>query len=99
MQSCGNSCGDLWDDLGGLSDGGPGQWAGVPVVPAVTDVLVLVSYSSAVTEICEGVSLNSDWEFVEPESSSFSKKRSFVWADSQEELSCEGSPVKAPRFS
>ena len=31
---------------------------------------------------------------VAPQSSSFSQKRSFVWAVSQEEMSYEGSPVK-----
>ena len=40
------------------------------VVPVVTDVLV--SPSSVVTEFCDGVSLDSDREFVEPQSSSFS---------------------------
>ena len=48
----------------------------MPAVPVVTDVLV--SPSSVVTEFCDGVSLGSDWEFVEPQSSSSSKKRSFV---------------------
>ena len=47
--------------------------------------------------MCFGdVSLDSDLDFDEPQSSSFSKKRSFVWADSQEETRHERSPVKAP---
>ena len=33
---------------------------------------------------------------VEPQSSSFSNNRSLDWADSQEEMRYEGSPVKAP---
>ena len=70
--------GDLWDDPGDFSDCDPQTWTGVPAVPVVTDVPV--SPSSAVTEICEGFSPHSDREFVEPQSSSFSKKRS---ADSQ----------------
>ena len=37
---------------------------------------VLVSPSSAVSGMCEGVSLDSGWELVEPRSFSFSKKRS-----------------------
>ena len=86
---------DLWDDLGCLSDGDPEDWACVSVVPTVLVVTVLVSLSSVVTAILEGVSMQSDWEFFEPQSSSSSRERSFVWADSQEEMSYEGSPVKA----
>ena len=62
-------------------------------VPDVTDVLVFPF--SVVTELCDGFSLRSDWEFVEPQSSSFSKKRSFVWTVSQEDIRYESSPVKA----
>ena len=58
----------------------------MPVVFGVTDVLV--SPSSVVAEMCEGVSL-----------SSFSKKRSIVWVENQEEMSYEGTPVKAPPTS
>ena len=57
---------------------------------------MLVSLSSVVTECFEDVSLDSDWEFVEPQSSSFSKKRSIVWEENHEEMSYEGMPVKAP---
>ena len=64
-----------WDDPGGSSDCDSGDGASVLAVLAVTGVPV--SPSSAVTEISEGVALASDWEFVEPQSSSFSKKRSF----------------------
>ena len=42
-------------------------------MPDVT--MVPVSPSSVVTELFEDVSLDSDWEVVEPQSSSFSKKR------------------------
>ena len=89
------------EDSGGLSDGDPGDWVGVLVVLAVKDVHVLVSPSSAVTETCEDVSLDSDWEYVESQSSSFSpkKKRSDVWAVPQGGMSYEGSPVKAPPAS
>ena len=40
---------------------------------------------------------NSDSEIVElePQSSSFSRMRSFVWAGSQKEMRYEGSPAKA----
>ena len=57
---------------------------------------MLVSLSSAVAEMCEGVSLDSGSEFVEPESFSFSKERSVVCVENQEDMSCEGTPVKVP---
>ena len=57
---------------------------------------VLVSPSAVVTECYEDVSLDSDWEFVEPQSFSFSKKRSVVWEENRGEMSYEGTPVKAP---
>ena len=49
----------------------------------VTDVSV--TPSSQVTEIGEGALFDSDWESVEPQSSSFSQNR----ADSQEEMRYE----------
>ena len=63
-------------------------------LPVVTDVLV--SPSSAGAQICEGVSSDSDWEFVEPQPLSFSKKRSIVCAENQGEMSYEGMPEKEP---
>ena len=56
---------------------------------------VFVSPSSAVAEMCEDVSSDSEKEFVEPQSFSFSKKRSTVCAESQEEMSYKGAPVKS----
>ena len=44
--------------------------------PVVTDVLV--SPSSVVTEVCDGSSLGSDWEFVEPQSFFFFLQTAFV---------------------
>ena len=38
-------------------------------------------------------------EFVEPQFFSFSKKRSIVWVENREEMSYEGTPVKAPPTS
>ena len=50
-------------------------------VSAVLAVLhVRVSPSSVVTECCGDVSLGSDWQFVEPQSCSFSEKRPFIVA-------------------
>ena len=46
-------------------------------------------------ESCDDVSVESDWEFVEPPCSFFSKKRSLDWADLQEKVRYEGSPVKS----
>ena len=60
---------------------------------------VPVSTSSVVTKRYEDVSLDCDLEFVEPQSFSFSKKRSSVCAENQGEMSCEGSPGKAPPTS
>ena len=48
-----------------------------PVVHVVTDVLV--TFSSLVTQFCYDVSVESDREFVEPQSSSFSPKKSARW--------------------
>ena len=56
---------------------------------------VLVCPSSAVAETCEGVSSGSGWEFVEPQSFSFSQKRSFVCTENLGVLCFEGTPVKA----
>ena len=64
------------------------------VVLDVTDVLV--STSSVVTEVCDGLSCCSDRELVEPQSFSFSKKRAHSWTVTQEEMRFEGSQAKAP---
>ena len=84
----------LWDDLEDLSDREPETRTDVFVVLVVIDVLV--SDSSVVSECYEDVSLDSDWEFVGPQSFAFSKKRSIVWEENRGEMSCEGTPVKAP---
>ena len=64
---------------------------------AVLDVTVVpVSPSSVVTEcFFEDVSLDSDWEFVEPQSFSFSKKRSSELEENQGEMGHGGSAVRA----
>ena len=74
-----------------MSDFHSGTGTSVPVVP-----VVVVVPSSVVTEVCGGFSLDSDWEFLEPQSLSFSKKRSSVWEENQGEMGYEGSPVKLP---
>ena len=91
------SCGGfLWVDLlekpEDLSDCEPETRVDVTVVLDVT--LVPVSPSSVVTEHFEGVSLDSDWEFVEPQSFSFS-----TCTVTQEEMRFKGSQVKAPPLS
>ena len=68
-ESCGKSWSGLWDESCGLSECDPVTWTGVLVV---TDVLVCPS--SAVGEMCAGVSSDSDREFVKPQSFSFSEK-------------------------
>ena len=74
------SWGDSWDDPCVKSDCDSGAGTSAPVVPVVTDVTdVPVSPSSVVTEVCDGFLLGSDWDFVEPQSLSFSIKRARVW--------------------
>ena len=68
----GNSWSDLWDGPCGVSDWVSGVGTGGLVVPFVTDVAV--SPSSVVTEVCDGFSLGSDGDPLEPQSFSFSKK-------------------------
>ena len=58
----------------------PDSRACVRMVPHVTDVLI--SPSSEVTEVCDISSSCSDWDYVEPQSFSFSKKR--IWTTTQE---------------
>ena len=60
-----------------LSDLEPETRVDVSVVLGVTDVLV--SPSSVVNELCDGFSCCSNCEFVEPQSSSFSKQRAHSW--------------------
>ena len=66
LDSCVFSWSDLVEDLGELLDCDPGTRMEGLVVQVVIDVLV--SPSSVVTEFCDGVSLESDWELVEPQS-------------------------------
>ena len=76
------SCGDVsWECLveepEDLSDREPVSCELVRVVPDVSDVVgVLVSPSSVVSELCDVSPCCSDWELVEPQSFSFSQKKS-----------------------
>ena len=85
------------DELDDLSYCLPVSCGFVRVVLDMTDVPV--SPSSVVTELCEVSPCCSDWEFVEPQSFSFSGKRAHCCTDTQEEMRYEGSPVKAPPLS
>ena len=69
----------------------------VRLVPDVIDVLV--SLSSVVTEFCGGFSCCSDWDFVEPQSFSFSKKRAHSCTVMPEEMWFEEPQVKVPPMS
>ena len=60
-------------DADDLSDRDLETWTGVRAVPDVT--VFLVSPSSVVTQCFVDVSWDMDWELVEPQSSSFSKRR------------------------
>ena len=90
-ECCGNSWCDLAGDYCGFSDCGSVALSGVVVV---TDVPV--SPSSAVAVMSEASLSDSDWEFVEPQSFSFSKKRSAACWENSGNMSYEGTPVKAP---
>ena len=65
---------DLLEKLDDLSECEPVSCALVCVVPDVTDMLV--SPSSVVTVFCDVLSICSDREFVEPQSFTFSTKKS-----------------------
>ena len=57
------------------------------VVPDVSDAIdVLVSPSSVVIELCDVSPCCSDWELMEPQSFSFSKKRALCCACTLEEM-------------
>ena len=56
----------------------------VRVVPDVSDVVV--SSSSVVTEMCKDSPCCSDWDVVEPQSSSFSKKRALCCSAGRDEI-------------
>ena len=79
---------DPLEELDDVSGGEPVSCELVRVVPDVTGVSV--SPSSVVTEFCDGFSCCSDWELVEPQSFSFSKKRARCCTDTQEEMRYEG---------
>ena len=77
MESCGDvSWEDLLDNPEDLPDCEPDSCAHVRVVPDVTDVPV--SPSSVVAELCDVSPCGSAWEFVEPQSFSFSKSAHVV---------------------
>ena len=67
----------------------------VSAVLVVSDVSV--SPSPVVTECFDDVSFDPDWEFVESQFSSFSKKRPFVGTVFQEIMRYEGTPVQRLR--
>ena len=96
------SCGDLsWEDLldktEDQSDRESEARVDVSVVPDVLDVLV--SPSSVVTEFCGGFSCCSGWDFVEPQSISFSQKRAHSCTVVQKEMWSEEPEVTAPPVS
>ena len=55
--------------------------------------------SSVVTVMCESAPSDSEWDFVELQSISFSKKRNFACVENQEDMKYEGTPVKALSLS
>ena len=79
---------DLLEKPEDLSDCEPEIWVDVCAVPDVS--VVPVSPSSVFTGCFGDVSLELDWGFVEPQSPSLSKKRTF-WTVSREEMRSESS--------
>ena len=72
----------------------------VRAMPGGSDVIdVLVSPSSVIIELCDVSPCRSDGEFVEPHSSSFSKKRAHCCTDTREEMRYEGSTITTPPLS
>ena len=93
LESCGDlSWEDLMDTLEDLSDRESEARVFVLEVLDVTDVLVF--RSSVVTKFCDGFSCCSDWDVVEPQPFSSSKKRAHTCTVTQ--VRFEGPQVKAP---
>ena len=67
-----------------LSDSEPVSCERVRVMLDVTDVLV--SPSSVVTKLCDGLSCCSDWDFVEPQSFLFQKACSFLYSYAERDV-------------
>ena len=85
------SCGDVWGDpLDKPEDLSDCELASCELVRAVLDgrdvTDVPVSPSSVITELCDVSPCRSGWEFVEPQSFSFSKKRAHCRADTRPTL-------------
>ena len=76
-----------------LSDCELDSGARVRLVLDVTDVPVSPS------SVCDVSPCSSDWEFVEPQSFSFSQKRTHWGTDTQEKMRHKGSPMKAHPLS
>ena len=93
-ESCANSWRALWDDPCCLSDCDLVTWTDVLVV-----IDVLVSSRRRWLRCVKVCSSGSDWETAELQPSSSSQKRSVVWVESQEYVSHEETPVKAPPTS
>ena len=88
-ESCGSWC-DLLDDPCVSSACDPVILSGVP---AVTDVVVSLSF---VVIVSDGVLSASDCECFVPQSFPFSNTCSIVCVENKENMSYEGTPVKAP---
>ena len=73
------------------SEGGSVAVSGVPVASDLGETA-----PSVVTVMCEGVPSDSEWDFVEVQSFSFSKKRNFACVEDQEDMNHEGTLVEAP---
>ena len=61
---------------------------------ALVVTVVPVSSSSPLIVMSEDLLSDSDWEIVEPQSFSFSRKRQAVCVENQEDMNYDGTPVK-----
>ena len=92
-RSRGNSWSDVLGDSCGLSECAPEVSSCVPVG---TDVL---DSTSSLVVMSEALLSDSDWQVVEPQPFSFSRKRHVFCVESQEDTNYDGTPVKAPPTS
>ena len=86
--------------VGELSDSG-WEFGSECCSEAVSGVLVVSDVGetapSVVPVMCEGAPSDSEWDFVEPQSLSFSKKRNFACVENQEDMNYEGTLVRLLR--
>ena len=69
----------------------------VPAVPPSVPVVTVPVPNVNVHVVCKVVFSGSDFEFVEPQTSSLAKKCKVCFVESREYMNIDETPVKAPR--